>query len=357
MHSLVERFFSSKKRKKLASSGAAMKDGSFPIENEKDLRNAEKLSGHGKNPEAARRHIKQRAKALGLETHLQEGTAVFSINLREAIRDIIKLHEEDDTGDEQEQDKPVDISLKSNKGSKLQSKIKQVFSHLPDRQITALQAAMNSHSMMRKFADLVGLAHSDLKQSALADALVSHLHGNPSAVAGFKYSSMFPGSTAVKAKDATPGIIAMMQKRGLPVPSGTVPPDPKKPPSALPITASTSSGFITATSGRGPTDPLRQSTVGTKGKETLSFTPEQIKSMSASGIKDAKELVTPKSLPRPVERQKGLDLPDFGEAPKPSTQKPENISAEELKKSVQASNELRMAVKRANDALKSKKIN
>lgn len=62
----AKRDFSAKERKKDAKSGAAMKDGSFPIENESDLKNAIKLAGHASNPSAARAHIKSRAKSLGL---------------------------------------------------------------------------------------------------------------------------------------------------------------------------------------------------------------------------------------------------------------------------------------------------
>lgn len=62
---LNEREFSAKQRKKDAGTGAAMKDGSFPIENEQDLKNAIKAIGRSKNPEAAKKHIKSRAKSLG----------------------------------------------------------------------------------------------------------------------------------------------------------------------------------------------------------------------------------------------------------------------------------------------------
>lgn len=59
------RDFNAKKRKSLAKSGAAMPDGSFPIENVQDLKNAVKLAGNAKDPAAAKAHIKKRAKALG----------------------------------------------------------------------------------------------------------------------------------------------------------------------------------------------------------------------------------------------------------------------------------------------------
>ncbi len=62
----VARDFSTKERKKLAGQGKAMKDQSFPIKNEQDLKNAIRLAGNAKDPAAARRHIIRRARALGL---------------------------------------------------------------------------------------------------------------------------------------------------------------------------------------------------------------------------------------------------------------------------------------------------
>jgi len=62
---LVEREFSPDNRAKLAKSGAAMPDGSFPIENEEDLHNAVQSIGRAKNPAAARAHIKKRSAELG----------------------------------------------------------------------------------------------------------------------------------------------------------------------------------------------------------------------------------------------------------------------------------------------------
>jgi hypothetical protein len=60
-----KREFSDKERSQLADSGAAMPDGSFPIKNEEDLRNAIQAHGRAKNPEAAKKHIIERAHALG----------------------------------------------------------------------------------------------------------------------------------------------------------------------------------------------------------------------------------------------------------------------------------------------------
>ena len=72
---IMKRDFSASERRSDAKSGAAMPDGSFPIENAEDLANARRLAGKAKDPAAARAHIARRAKALGLskmETNMTE---------------------------------------------------------------------------------------------------------------------------------------------------------------------------------------------------------------------------------------------------------------------------------------------
>ena len=66
------RTFTADQRKNAAKKGAAMPDGSFPILNEQDLRNAIQAIGRAKNPAAAKAHIKKRARALGLTDLLPE---------------------------------------------------------------------------------------------------------------------------------------------------------------------------------------------------------------------------------------------------------------------------------------------
>lgn len=63
-----KRDVSTGERGRLAGSGAAMPDGSYPIANVADLRNAIRAIGRAKNPGAVKSHIKRRAKALGKET-------------------------------------------------------------------------------------------------------------------------------------------------------------------------------------------------------------------------------------------------------------------------------------------------
>lgn len=70
LESISKREFSAAERREAASSGAALPDGSFPIENATDLHNAMRAIGRAKDPAKARAHIRARAKALGLEGQL-----------------------------------------------------------------------------------------------------------------------------------------------------------------------------------------------------------------------------------------------------------------------------------------------
>ena len=64
-----KREFSDKEREHLADTGAAESDGSYPIKNEQDLKNAIRAYGRSKNKAKTKAHIKSRAAALGL-SHL-----------------------------------------------------------------------------------------------------------------------------------------------------------------------------------------------------------------------------------------------------------------------------------------------
>lgn len=64
--------FSQDKRDELASKGHALPDGSFPIQNKGDLRNALHALGRAKDVGKAKAHIKKRAAALGATDMLPE---------------------------------------------------------------------------------------------------------------------------------------------------------------------------------------------------------------------------------------------------------------------------------------------
>lgn len=73
---LAERTFSTEQRERMARSGQALPDGSFPIGNEEDLRNAISAYGRASNKAAAKRHIIKRARALGKTSLLPDDWAV-----------------------------------------------------------------------------------------------------------------------------------------------------------------------------------------------------------------------------------------------------------------------------------------
>lgn len=68
----TKRDYSSHARERMATEGAAMPDGSFPIANASDLHNAIQSVGRAKDYNAAKQHIMRRARALGLTDQLPE---------------------------------------------------------------------------------------------------------------------------------------------------------------------------------------------------------------------------------------------------------------------------------------------
>jgi hypothetical protein len=87
----VKRDYSTSSRERMAESGSAMSDGSFPIANATDLRNAIQSVGRAKDYDAAKQHIIRRARALGLVDMLPEdwkkgvrktnwGGSIFDLN-------------------------------------------------------------------------------------------------------------------------------------------------------------------------------------------------------------------------------------------------------------------------------------
>lgn len=63
----LKRAYSSESRDEMARSGQALPDGSYPIKDEADLRNAIQAYGRAKDKEAAKAHIMKRAMDLGME--------------------------------------------------------------------------------------------------------------------------------------------------------------------------------------------------------------------------------------------------------------------------------------------------
>lgn len=77
------REISEEDRKRLADEGKALPDGSFPIENVDDLKNAIQAIGRASDPAAAKAHIKKRAKALGHEELIPEDWSLYAVEFSE----------------------------------------------------------------------------------------------------------------------------------------------------------------------------------------------------------------------------------------------------------------------------------
>lgn len=69
----LKRAFTEEQRNAMAKEGNALPDGSYPIANESDLRNAIQAFGRAKDKEAAKRHILKRARELGKESLIPAG--------------------------------------------------------------------------------------------------------------------------------------------------------------------------------------------------------------------------------------------------------------------------------------------
>jgi hypothetical protein len=84
--------FSAKERDRLADEGIAMEDGSFPIRNGSDLRNAIMSVGRASDPDAARRHIIKRARALDLLDELPEAWNISAAAASEKAQELSRNH-------------------------------------------------------------------------------------------------------------------------------------------------------------------------------------------------------------------------------------------------------------------------
>lgn len=97
---ILKREFTAEQRKKLADSGAALPNGSYPIENVADLKNAIHAVGRGSAPHAQiRAHIEARAKALGAEDQLPDEWKVNKEDTDMTDTATVPVQKEDGTWD------------------------------------------------------------------------------------------------------------------------------------------------------------------------------------------------------------------------------------------------------------------
>lgn len=91
-----------KRRRKDAAKGVALPDGSFPIENATDLKNAVKALGLSKDKARAKVHILKRAKALGLVDELPTSWHVANREVGNIEVALTEKHENPKTALEEE---------------------------------------------------------------------------------------------------------------------------------------------------------------------------------------------------------------------------------------------------------------
>lgn len=96
---LEKRDFSAGERREAAGKDQAMSDGSFPIKNASDLKNAIGLAGNAKDPAKAKAHIKRRAAALGLSDKIPDSWK--AADALEVIKsyDLVAVRKGDEAGD------------------------------------------------------------------------------------------------------------------------------------------------------------------------------------------------------------------------------------------------------------------
>ena len=100
----VKRDYSTDTRENMAEEGTAMADGSYPIKDAADLKNAIQAFGRAKDKEATLAHIKKRAKDLGLEDTLPDS---WSAGAKADDEEVIETPEDEEV-ETPEEDLEVD---------------------------------------------------------------------------------------------------------------------------------------------------------------------------------------------------------------------------------------------------------
>jgi len=118
---MEKREFSDKKREQLADKGHALPDGSFPIQNVKDLHNAIQSIGRAKNPAEAKAHIIRRAKALKAESALPEDWKVKKFF--DDLKDLIKAIGTSSSANEERDERSVENYVRGNANTNTNSSI------------------------------------------------------------------------------------------------------------------------------------------------------------------------------------------------------------------------------------------
>jgi hypothetical protein len=168
----AKRAFDAAARRRDAKSGAAEGDGSFPIENASDLKNAMRAVGRSKNPAKTKAHIRARAKALGLTSMLSDAFKREDTALSKFI-DLFKSFGRATSALSESVKSIVDDKEVANKADLIDETIKQFSEHVEDELEKTLSgdepgAENGEDAMSPELKKALGLADAATEADAIA---------------------------------------------------------------------------------------------------------------------------------------------------------------------------------------------
>ena len=160
-YSFVTENYSDEERKELADKGFALSDGSFPIKDLKDLKNAIQAYGRAKDQARAAKFIVKRAKALGAEDLIPD-TEDFQKSLGES-----KLTEAKD--DYTARYKDTNINLKKGYKHLNDEELNQLYLEIGElisaNKLKVKDATLQFESVGTEGYDVSGISREDLKHT------------------------------------------------------------------------------------------------------------------------------------------------------------------------------------------------
>ena len=179
------RTFDAKARKAAAKTGAAMPDGSFPIENQQDLENAIHAIGRASDPAAAKAHIKTRARALGLEKLIPAG---WEGSLPLDTDENVRVANEQEEKNEMDEKHVAELAAANAAKDKAEAETKAL------RERLLAGAALTVKSFIAANAKRITLAQ---RKAGLEEGLIALLAAEIAVPTTFEFS--VPGATAATA--------------------------------------------------------------------------------------------------------------------------------------------------------------
>jgi hypothetical protein len=146
----IKRMYGRQKREEMAESGEAMQDGSFPIADEADLKNAIQAHGRAKDIDAAKKHIVKRAKALGLEALIPAEWGMSPKEEDEEEKGLESAEEIDEKIAVAEVEGVVDTAL-----ADAEVEVVPAATEATEEEAEAIEALQSDDDLLAEFADLM----------------------------------------------------------------------------------------------------------------------------------------------------------------------------------------------------------